>query len=114
MEDKTASGLDRPATQHAHRFGARRQADRLGFGHDVELHQEPAEIDLLRPLIDDDAHGAVVAMGAHIDDRARERAFPERGHRNQELSFQTGRRRGVCPSHASPLQSRLRERVDAS
>jgi len=83
------------------RFGARRQADRLGFGNDVELHEQASEIDLLRPLVDDDAHGAVVAMGAHIDDRARERPFPKRGHRDQELSFQTGRRRRVRPSHDS-------------
>ena len=95
MENEAASRLDRPAPQHAHGLGARRQADRLGFRHDVELRQKSAEIDLLRPLVDDDAHGAVVAMGAHIDDRARERTFPERRHRNQELSFQTGRRRSV-------------------
>ena len=68
MENEAASCLNRPAAQHTHRLGARRQADRLGFGHDVKLRQEAAELDLLRSLIDDDAHGAVVAMGAHIND----------------------------------------------
>jgi hypothetical protein len=50
-------------------------------------------------MVDDDSHGAVVAMGAHINDGARERAFPERRHRDQELSFQTGRRRRIRLSH---------------
>ena len=99
MKNEPASRLDRAAAQHAHALGARRQADRLGFRHDVELGQELAELDLLRPVIDDDAHGAVLAMGAHVDDRARKWTFPQRGHRDQELSLQTGRRRGVRPFH---------------
>src|ERR1700683_2660898 len=99
MENEAASRFDWAAPQYSHGWGARRQADRLGFRHDVELRQKLAEIDLRRPVVDDDAHGAVVAIGAHVDDGAREWPFPERRHRDQDLSFKTGRRRRIRLSH---------------
>src|SRR6185437_10877585 len=44
------------------------------------------------------------------------RAFPERRHRDQEVSFQTGRRRGVSPSHDRLFWRRARQarRAEAS
>jgi hypothetical protein len=114
MENEAASCLDRAAPQYAYGFGARRQPDRIGFRHDVELRQKLAEIDLLGPVIDDDAHGAVVAMGAHVDDGACERTFAKRRHRDQELSFQTRRRWRIRLSHDRLLGSRLRQPVNAS
>src|SRR5580700_6430001 len=114
MQNEAAPRLDRTAPQYAHGLGARRQADRIGFRHDVELRQKLAEIDLLGPMIDDDPHGAVVAMGAHVDDGACERTLAKRRHRDQELSFQTRRRWRIRLSHDRLLGSRLRYLVNAS
>ena len=89
MEDEAAPGVDRTAAQHPDSLGARRQSDRLRLADDVELHQQAGEIDVRGAPVDDDAHRAVFAMGAQIHHRARERAFAQAGHGDQELAFIT-------------------------
>ncbi len=75
MQNEAAARLDRTAAQHPDRLGARRQANLLAPGNDVELHQQLGELDLIGAMIDDDPHRAIFAMGAQVDDRAGEGAF---------------------------------------
>ena len=100
MKHEAASGLDRAAADDPDRLRARRKADRLAVGNDAQLHEQLAEIDLLGALVDDQPHRPVVAVGAQIDDRSGEGPSPQRRHGDEELAFQTGRRRRICPFHA--------------
>ena len=100
MQNEAAAGLDRTAAQNAHRLGARRQANLVPAGDDVELDQQLGEFDLVGALIDDDPHRAIFAMGAEVDDRSGEGAVPQGGHGDEELALETGRRRRICPFHS--------------
>ena len=62
----------------------RRQADRLLLVQYAELDEQIGEAHLLR-LVDDQAHGALFAVGAHIDDGAREAVVLHAGHGDEEL-----------------------------
>jgi cobalamin biosynthesis protein CobT len=55
---------------------------------DIQLIQQLAETDIWRAMIDDDAHGAVGGMRAHIDDGARETRVSHRRHRDQQLAVE--------------------------
>ena len=66
MQDKAAAAVDRAAIAHDEVARLRRQADRLLLVHDAELHEQIGKQHLLG-LVDDQAHGAFLAMGADID-----------------------------------------------
>ena len=67
VQHEAASGLDRAAEMHRHGAEPDWQPDALLRRHDVELLEQLREADIRRALIDDDAHGAVGGVGAHID-----------------------------------------------
>jgi hypothetical protein len=56
--------------------------------HDVELLEELGEIDIGCSLIDDDAHGAVGRVRAHIDDRAGKARVSHRRHGDEQLTVE--------------------------
>ena len=72
VQHEAALGLDRAAAQHLHALGLARQADQLVGGDDVELDQQIRKARVGRRLVDDDAHRAILGMGADIDDAAAE------------------------------------------
>jgi hypothetical protein len=57
------------------------------------LHEQIGKQHLLR-LVDDQAHGALVAVGADIDDGTREAIVLHAGHGNEELIVQEAARGG--------------------
>src|SRR5262249_18405192 len=67
---------------------------------DVELLEKIGERKLLEELVDDQAHGAVGVVGAHVDHGALEARILHLGHRHQEMAGQVGGK-----AHGSPLLS---------
>jgi hypothetical protein len=98
---RSAAGLDRPALENFDAIGVRRKLNLLGVADHVKLHQEIAEIDVRRRLVDDDAHGAFGGMCAHIDDAAGKPLIPHGRHRDQHLSVE------IAALGALALSSRL-------
>ena len=88
MQHEAAAGIDRAALQHLHGLGIFRQLDLVGVLDDVELHQQPREIDAAGRAVDDDAHRAFGRMRAHIDHRTLEARIAHDGHRDQQLAVQ--------------------------
>ena len=67
MQDEAAARLTGPPFSTFIDSTSAGQLDALGFGDDVELHEEIRKIDGAGGLVDDDAHGAFRGMGADID-----------------------------------------------
>ena len=65
-----------------------RQPDALFRRHDIELLQQLGETDIRRALIDDDAHGAVGGMRAHIDHGAGKARVAHRRHGDEQLAVE--------------------------
>ncbi|CDX46068.1 hypothetical protein MPLDJ20_80182 [Mesorhizobium plurifarium] len=84
MQHEAAAAVDRPAIAHDEIARMRRQADRFLLVHDAELHQQVRKQHLLR-LVDDQPHRAFVAVGADVDNGARETVVLHARHGNQEL-----------------------------
>src|SRR5215470_279561 len=55
-----------------------------------------------RGLIDDDAHGALRGVRAHIDQAAREALVTHGGHRNQHLSVEVAALAAACRPRLAP------------
>ena len=49
MQHEAALGIDRPALEHLHAAGARRQLDEIGRRNHVELHQQVGKADMRAP-----------------------------------------------------------------
>src|SRR6187401_3021752 len=71
MQNKAPAAVNRPAVPDDEVACLAGQTDRFLLVHDAELHQKVREQHLLR-LIDDQAHRALVAVGADVDYRASE------------------------------------------
>lgn len=84
VQHEAAAAIDRAAVPDDEVAGRRRQADRLLLVHDAELHQQVGKAQRLR-AVDDQAHGALFAVGADIDDGACEAVVLHAGHGNQEV-----------------------------
>jgi hypothetical protein len=84
MQDEAAAAVHRSAVADDEVAGLRRQADRLLFVHDAELHEQVRKQHLLC-LVDDQAHRAFIAVRANVDDGARKTVVLHAGHGNQEL-----------------------------
>ena len=93
---------DFAAERRAGERPARGQPDGVRLPHDVELHEQLGELDVLGALVDHDAHRAVRAVRAHVNDRASERPLAQAGHRDQKLAFVTVRRRRSCGAAHPP------------
>ena len=87
MQNKAPAAVDRPAVPDDEVTRLAGQADRFLLVHDAELHQKIRKQHLLR-LIDDQAHRALVAVGADIDDGASEAVVLHAGHGDEELVVQ--------------------------
>src|SRR5690242_4329542 len=85
MQNKTASGLDRSALENLYVFGTVGQLNALGSGNDFKLNEEIGKFDVLRGMIDDDAHGAFGRVGTYVDHRTSETLVGHCWHRNQHL-----------------------------
>ena len=92
MQHEAAPGLDRAALEHRHVLRPHRQLDALGLRDHLELHQKIRELDVLRRLVDDDAHGAFGRMRADIDHRARKTLVAHRRHGDQHLPVEIAAR----------------------
>jgi EAL domain-containing protein (putative c-di-GMP-specific phosphodiesterase class I) len=81
--------VHRPADLNVHVDQAR-ALDRaaLGLCPDAEFLQQLRKADMRRPLVDDQAHGPLRGVRAHVDDRAREAAVAHAGHGDQELAVE--------------------------
>ena len=88
MQHEAAAGIDRTALQDLHRLGVFRQLDLVRALDDIELHQQPREIDAAHRAVDDDAHRPFGRMRAHVDDRAFEARIAHHRHRDQQLAVQ--------------------------
>ncbi len=98
VQHEAASGLDRTAEMHRHAGQSLRQPDALLRRHDVELLEQLGETDIGRALVDDDAHGAVGRVRAHIDDRAGKARVAHRRHGDEQLAveIEVALRRLLC------------------
>src|SRR5579862_899719 len=88
MQYKSAFALHRPAAHHLHYAGSTRQLDHVGSRYHVELYQQIRKFDVRRRMIDDDAHGALGRMRAHIDDRTGKTVVHHRRHGDQHLAVE--------------------------
>jgi hypothetical protein len=88
VQDETAPGLHWSAEMHRHGAKPNRRPDALLWRHDVELLQELREADIGRALIDDDAHGAVGGVGAHIDHGAGKTRIAHRRHGHEQAAVE--------------------------
>jgi hypothetical protein len=91
VEHEAAACLDRAAHQHLHPVDVLRQADTVGLGNDLELHQEIGHAEIGRRLVDHDPHRAFGRMGADIDHRAREALVAHPRHGEKELPVEIAR-----------------------
>jgi hypothetical protein len=90
-----------------HRHGAqtRRNGDAVFRRHDVQLLEKLGEADIRRPLVDDDAHGALGRVRAQINHRAGKARIAHRRHGDQKLAIQVAVVLGMGSClHASMLQ----------
>src|SRR4029453_12045368 len=84
MENETTAAIDRPAVTYDKIPRGSGKPDRLLLIQDAKLHQQVRKAQRLG-LVDDQTHGALVAMRADIYHRAREAVILHARHGNQEL-----------------------------
>src|SRR5689334_5989288 len=87
VQHEAATGLDRSADMHVHVDWV--EADIVGtIRLDAELLQQLVEADVGRALVDDEPHGSLSRMRAHVDDRASEALVGHYRHGDQELPLE--------------------------
>ena len=84
MQHEAAAAIDRAAIADHEIARPRRQPDRFLLLQYAELDEQIGEAHLLR-LVDDQAHGALFAVGAQIDHGACEAVVLHAGHGDEEL-----------------------------
>jgi hypothetical protein len=88
MKDEAAVAVHRSAVEH----GAVGHGD-LAFH--AQLLEQVGQAQLGHGLVEDDAHGVLVGMGAHEHHRAVEARIPDQRARDQKLAVQIVRRARV-------------------
>jgi hypothetical protein len=89
VKDEAASGLDGAADVHLPLEDVVRDSFLGAIGNDAEAFQQIGEADVVCAVIDDETHGSVIGMGAHIDYRPCEAAIRHQRHCDKKLSFET-------------------------
>ena len=88
VQDESPPPLHGSSHQHRHVADALAQADRIGLGRHIELHQQVRHADVGGRLVDDDPHRPIRRMGTDVDHRAREALVGHPRHRDQELAIE--------------------------
>ena len=88
MQHKAPAGLHRTAPQHLPVADALGQVDDLVFVAELQVFEDVAEAQVFEAIIDDEAHGSLIAMADHVDDALLETGVAHIGHGHQKLPAQ--------------------------